>query len=1023
MLHLRLLILLISIFSSLHAFNHPEIKWKTVPTDHFTINYYDKTEPAVYATWKIAEDAYKSLSTIYDYQPIEKIAISLAEHDDYSNGFAEWTSGNIQIWLPDIVFDLRSNTTWLQNVITHELTHIMSMEQKRRHQGISFTINAAISTPNESYSLLEPLLQISEYPSWLAEGIAQFETEQMGNDCFDSRREMVLRCAVLSNTALSFDEMGNFNHDMIGNELVYNQGFAFIKYMARVIGIDKIRSILKKATYQKTDLLDEFYKTTGLSLNNLYSTWIDSLRTVYNYHFPNTQNNDRLIASTGSYNLSPKISPDGKYCAWFSSGKDEGERTDLIIATANEFKMIHRISYAHTSYCFSNTSQQIFYIKSRSSNRNGSYFNDLFVWDLSTGKERRITHDGRAYDVCPIPGSDDLLCICYNDNVFSLSKCDIRTGSFTRVITGEPGMPLIKVSVNPKNSSEFVIAKIVNGQSRLFLGTLQKDSITPFSPGNAQEESPHWNSNGRIYYSSDYDGTFNIFSILPNGSDLQKHTTTNGGYFSPQVLPDGTILASLYNVTGFSIVQITPASELYQIPEHTHCSFKNLPLPTGTVSIKSKAYESAYRRSSWEYVLFGQITKNNNLILNKLSTIDTTQVSFGAGFQRSTSDALHKKNKIIGLSVIGLQNSYDNQSSLKLKKNCRSQNEYLSNIDNCIPISVENRSVFQNITTQRLSCNSLLSNAFRLHQSESSTSDSTSELPSVILFSQPTFLIENNSSIPTYGLNATATLLYSIVPVNVNLTPYFQLQLAREWQCGAQLEFQNMPFNKLTGIRIPMFLSWSHVGYYNQDFTYNTSDLTQIEISAAPEFIPGYTVSNQLDTNTTSTKGLSAQLSLFHAFPLFKYSSFQLSSTTLGRFYDSPILDESVLQNSTTPSDILKGSSDCYIFSLNSANLVFPIANKIDTGSKNYFDALYGHLKYFCIGYFNSYFINSNSKYEGHLFTDPDYFKESFFLDHFISLGFQLGAYKSYFFFKQINFDLSFQLLRPSCSITLSSGL
>lgn len=30
---------------TVNGFNYPEIQWKTVSTKHFTINYYDKTEP------------------------------------------------------------------------------------------------------------------------------------------------------------------------------------------------------------------------------------------------------------------------------------------------------------------------------------------------------------------------------------------------------------------------------------------------------------------------------------------------------------------------------------------------------------------------------------------------------------------------------------------------------------------------------------------------------------------------------------------------------------------------------------------------------------------------------------------------------------------------------------------------------------------------------------------------------------------------------------------------------------------
>ena len=82
-------IILLFLFSKAAlCFNHPEIKWKSVVTDHFIIHYNDQTETAVYPTWKIAEEQYATLSDLYDYAAREKINLALADYDDYSNGNA-----------------------------------------------------------------------------------------------------------------------------------------------------------------------------------------------------------------------------------------------------------------------------------------------------------------------------------------------------------------------------------------------------------------------------------------------------------------------------------------------------------------------------------------------------------------------------------------------------------------------------------------------------------------------------------------------------------------------------------------------------------------------------------------------------------------------------------------------------------------------------------------------------------------------------------------------------------------------
>lgn len=175
---LKFLPLLVILFRSSFGYNHPEISWKSVSTEHFIINYCDATEPAVYATWKIAEKSYKTLSKLFAYDKKGKIHISLADYDDYSNGWADWTAGNIMIWLPDSRFDLRGNSVWLQNVITHELTHILSLEKRKSYQLIDIGVSLQITTPDEQYGISEPFAGSTLLPSWFAEGIAQHESEK-----------------------------------------------------------------------------------------------------------------------------------------------------------------------------------------------------------------------------------------------------------------------------------------------------------------------------------------------------------------------------------------------------------------------------------------------------------------------------------------------------------------------------------------------------------------------------------------------------------------------------------------------------------------------------------------------------------------------------------------------------------------------------------------------------------------------------------------------------------------------------
>ncbi len=1024
----RILILLLFIPVVLNAYNHPEISWKSVTTEHFIINYYDRTEHAVYAAWKISEDAFEVLTELLDYRPRDKIALSLAEYDDMSNGFAEWTSATIMIWLPDSRFELRSNTTWLRNVITHELTHIMSLEQKRRMQLLDISLSLNLTTPDEDYGIIEPFAKISTYPAWLAEGMAQFETECLGNDCYDSRREMILRSAILSSSMLTLDEMGHFNHDARGAEMVYNQGFAFTKYIAGKIGYKQLHAVFKAGASARIDFPIWFYDHTGLSVGNLYTTWIDSLRSTFQYRFPAKDTLHRIVYDKGRYNLRPVVSPDGAYWSWLSSGSDDGDRTDLVVARMGETRPLFRVPYAHTAHCFSSASDKVYFIKSRVPNINGSFFNDIFSRSIANGRQERITTDGRIYDIAALPGGKDLLCISYRNGSFGLFRCSIATGNLTELIPGEPGSPLVNITVNPQDSDAVIVSKIVDGRSRLFRWLKATGQLEPIGPGTAQEESPFWAPDGRIYFSADYDGVFNIYSMLPDGSNLKRHTSTAGGYFSPRFVPDGNLVAAYYNASGFSIVIVPSAGQLYSVPESYRCSFGPLPRPKGIVTIKSNPYEPKLRRGVVELNFSGQIQKNSNLIISQSKQyrpyLDSTSFLISGSFSNYKSDALQKRQRAFNLMVGALVNTGEAPPSYY-------------NIDRTNNLPGIERPLLRRKALDRFKSSmrdGSASGAFynlpgllsapglRYQQSGDSESDSAAPSPFQVA-AIPSLLLENQFAAPTLGIEMSAQLASLILPAYISLTPYFEVQLAREWQCGARFELASMPFSGYPLFAtIPFFLSWSHPGYINEDISYNFADYSQMEIMAGPRFVPSGVIGYLGDTTAPVVNGWMAGLSLFHGIPIFKYGSLQLISSTMATYHGKMTLDDMLFSSSQTGEPLLDGTSNGYLFSENRTRFVFPIARTINHGFNYYFDALYGFIGYELFGYANSSFFDHLSEIDRDVLTDTEYRTESIFLEHMLSAGIELGFEKSFLFSKRIRFTVSYQMLRSITYVSLSSG-
>ncbi len=1024
--------LLILFSTTLSAFNHPEIDWKSVSTKHFIINYYENTEPAVYATWKIAEAAYATLADLYDYTPREKIALSLADYDDYSNGFAEWTSASIMIWLPDSRFELRSNTTWLRNVITHELTHIISLESKKRVQMIDVAIGLSCATPDEEYGVLLPTPRITTYPAWLAEGIAQFEADALGNDCFDSRREMLLRCAVRSNTLLSLEEMSAFNHDRIGSEQVYNQGYAFTRYLSGKVGTEKLHKVFRTGASEARDFSRLFREVTGKQLPDLYNSWLDSLRSDYARRFPAAEETFSSRYKRGRFNLRPEISSDGTWWAWLSSGSDDGGRTDLLVAPYGSVKPKLLIPYAHNAHCFSPGSDRIYYVKSRTPAKSGSYFNDIYYRDLPEGTEHRLTRAGRVYDISPIPGSENLLCVAYRSGAFGLYTCNTATGFLTVLLPGDAGSPIVNSTVNPENPDSVILSRIINGQSRLFRFSLSTKQLEPLSPGGAQEESPHWATDGRVYYSADYDGIFNIYSVLPDGSDLKRHTTTTGGFFSPRRTPDGKLAVSHYRASGFEVAILPPADTPFPLPESNGCTFRPLPVPTGKVTIKDRPYSPKYRRSVSELMLMGDLTRNSSLITGQFSSkMDSSVLLLRGGISKYQSDALHKKERVLQLAI-GAGALFGEEPS-----NNRSLRSSLLNI------APRDSSPFLEKAINRRLSGTAASRSNRryapppprfslvppsrttLQQSASDTTDSA-QASTLFFGAAPLFAMENRCAAPTFGLELSAELAAMFLPQFITFTPYMELQLAREWTTGIRLNFVSMPFSgfPLYGT-LPVYLQWVHPGRYNEDMTYNYGDLLQLELGLAPRFIPSFyegLPDSTGDRNDTAVVGgIGANVSFFYGLPVLKYASIQLMSYTTGTYHSKRTRDDMVV-GSSNGEPFINGYSNSYVASINSIRAVFPLFRTINRGRRYYFDALYGYVGYQLFGYANSSFFDHTDEFGPEMFSDVYYRPESIRFEHTVSAGITMGHNLSYLFFRQLSFDFSYFILNEQFSLSLTSG-
>ncbi len=594
-------------------FYHPELNWKTIETEHFYVLYHDGAERTARVIAKVAEDVYEPVTSLYHHKPDSKVTFVVRDYDDISNGGAYFFDNKIEIFAPSMDFELRGTHDWLRNVVTHEFTHIVqiqtSMKFGRRVPSIylQWLGYEAERRPDVLYGYPNVIASypLSGFvvPAWFAEGIAQYNRTDLRYDFWDTHRDMILRSYALDGNMLTWEQMGVFGKTSLGNESAYNAGFAFIGYIARTYGEDKLREISKNLASLPVVTIDAAIEgAVGKSGADVYEDWRRDMVRDYTARVAPIRKNLReglpflkedasvvnpgerirtetifhpqglppgahqepccvYATGTGFANMYPAYSPDGKRIAYVSTkGGDYFISSSLYVydfATGGDTLIMPGV---RTAPAWSPDGKTLYYGKATRDNPHWSYQFDIYKYDLVKKEETRITRGKRASSPTLSPDGSQIACVVNADGTTNLAVMNID-GSNYHVVTpysqGEqvygpkwsPKGDRIVFDYSMKDGRDIAWIK-PDGSDLSFLLTGPEDTrCVTFSPDGS-----------KLYYSSDVTGIFNIYSY-----DIASHASTQwtnvlGGAFFPAVNDSGTIVYAAYTSSGYKIVRLAPAA-------------------------------------------------------------------------------------------------------------------------------------------------------------------------------------------------------------------------------------------------------------------------------------------------------------------------------------------------------------------------------------------------------------------------------------------------------------------------------
>ena len=675
-------IILASVSAGVHA-------QQMIRTDHFELYYTPGAENTARRVAEISEEVYPSLAAAFDaFDDVGKITILIHDDSDFSNGYASYALNRVEVWASDLEFELRGTTNWIRNVMTHELAHIFSLRAAKKKWFTYFQINFGRYNVNPDYVFSIPFYHLN-VPSWYAEGIAQYEAQAQGNDSWDTHRDMLLRMAALENDLLGYDEMGVFVKDGLHSEMVYNQGFALVNYIHDAFGEGKAEALTHSTGLFSFDR--SIREQLGVESKQLYFEWRQALLKRYSQfarnhrtfqaplntalsdtwpvyaHFPDAVPvseytepfyEGQMVIDGGFLDYYPALAPDGNKIAYISNENNDFALTELKLYNRESGEVQTLVKRVASRISWAPDSKQLVYVKRKEN------FNDLFIYDLQSEEEHRISRYLRAKDPSVSPDGMSIVFVKNEDGSTNLGLMDIDGKNIRYLTRYNDGSQIYSPSWSPDGAQ--IVFSIFRDHDR-DIAMIPVHSMTYTGPGNepensalkdpaslqvlihsvADERDPVWLPDGSgILFASDRDGIFNLYTYYLASGKVFRNTSLIGGAFQPSISGDGgTILYAGYHAANYNI---------YAIPALTMGNPENWEsVPRDYVNIyRGKSLRELYStgRAGRQLMLYNAtpvISFSPNFVGNRF-TINTMNL----GLQFTLGDQF-SHNYFSGLAVVG----------------------------------------------------------------------------------------------------------------------------------------------------------------------------------------------------------------------------------------------------------------------------------------------------------------------------------------------------------------------------------
>ena len=585
-------------------------KWQELNLPWHRIYATTEATEFALAVSRAIEASARPIADRYGYTPRDTTVWVLHDDVEWFNGAAYTLSNRIMLWGTSGDFELRGHAPWVDNVVAHEYSHLATLSLARRYPrwlggivlgGIEESslgrTNPNVTSAKAGFSAFVPSERV---PRWFSEGIAQYDAELQSNDRWDTTRQMLERTAWHEDKVMSLHDMGSVvGKTWFGAEQVYNQGYSLARFLGDRFGPESLANLLSiEANQAFAGFEQALEKTYGVPVTALEQAWHGAIATRAAASMPST--GDTFAATTtyqedGPFNQVPVFDWRYEKIAFTSDGKVDYPRNRLVVAPttspSEQTTLTSRIVDAPT---WSPAGDFLIVTKTRMLRRPARETYDLHKVDAQTGKGDWLTKGQRLRWPAMHPQGVTVAAAQRGQGTWDLAVFSLATSSVTALTALPWGWQIRELSFDHEGRLWGVLVRDHEVDIAEFsLSDPSRVRIIDW-PGS-EEHAPRLGPDGRLWFSSDKTGSFQLYALDVSLGTVQPQTNLVGGAFTPAPAVTETIFVR-YDHHRYTLARLPVTADVRGAEIET-IRWQNIDIPRRDIA--SASSEHHFRRAKF----------------------------------------------------------------------------------------------------------------------------------------------------------------------------------------------------------------------------------------------------------------------------------------------------------------------------------------------------------------------------------------------------------------------------------------